>query len=119
MKNIKNAVYGLIASVVVMPTLVFAQLNTNQIAGASQLEDTSISVLIQAAMRWLLYIVGFLAVIGFVISGIFYLTAAGDEGQIDKAKSIMVSSIVGILVALLGLIIITAVTRFLGGGTTF
>ncbi len=119
MKKIKRAIYGIIASIVVMPTLAFAQLNTGAISGASGLEDTSISGLIESLMKWLLYIVGFLAVIGFIISGIMYLTAAGNDDQIKKAKNTMIYSIVGILVALLGLIVITAVTRFLGGGTKF
>jgi hypothetical protein len=62
-----------------------------------------------------LVVVGILGVIGFVIAGIIYLTAAGDEGQIDKGKQAMVYSIVGIIVALLGVIIINAVKTMLGG----
>jgi multisubunit Na+/H+ antiporter MnhB subunit len=67
----------------------------------------------------LLYILGFFAVIGFVISGIMFLTAAGNEDQATKAKSYMIYSIVGILVALLGLIILNAAQAWLGGGNRF
>ena len=35
-------------------------------------------------MMWMLGLLGFFAVIGFVISGIMYLVAAGDE---DSQKS--------------------------------
>jgi len=77
------------------------------------LSDTSVGTLIENALLYLLYIFGFIAVIAFVIAGFMYLFAAGDEGQIKKAKTYMVWSIVGIVVALSGLIIITAVTNFL------
>jgi hypothetical protein len=66
-------------------------------------------------MNWLLAILGFLGIIGFVIAGILYLTAAGDEDQIGKAKNAMMYSIIGVIVALLGFVIIQAVNNWLGG----
>jgi len=73
--------------------------------------------IITSGMNWLLIIVGILGVIGFVIAGIIYLTAAGDEGQIDRGKRTMINSIIGIIVALLGVIIIQAVKSLLGGNS--
>lgn len=68
-----------------------------------------------SAMNWLLVLVGILGVIGFVIAGIIYLTAAGDEDQIAKGKKAMIFSIVGVIVALLGVVIIQAVQGLLSG----
>ncbi len=87
--------------------------------GQSGLSNATVSGLIINAMNWLLYILGFLAIIGFVISGILYLTAYGDQEQIDKAKKAMLYSIVGILVALVGFIAVKAISSFLGGNSTF
>ncbi len=87
--------------------------------GRSGLASTSVTALITNAMNWLLYILGFLAIIGFVISGILYLTAYGDQEQIDKAKKAMLYSIIGILVALVGFIAVKAISGFLGGSSTF
>lgn len=70
-------------------------------------------------MKWLLGIVGFLGIIAFVISGIQYLTSAGDDDQISTAKRNMKYSIIGVVVALSGMIVITAVTAFLGGNARF
>lgn len=75
--------------------------------------------IISATLQWLIGILGFIAVIGFVISGILYLTAAGNETQIEKAKSAMTYSIVGIIVALMGYVIIQAVEGWLGTSTSF
>lgn len=75
--------------------------------------------IISATLQWLLAILGFIAVIGFVISGILYLTAAGNETQIEKAKTAMTYSIVGVIVALMGYVIIQAIEGWLGTSTSF
>ena len=85
------------------------------VEGTGGLSSQPISVIILVMMRWLLYLVGFLAVIAFVISGILYLTSAGDDERIERAKTTMIYAIVGVIVALLGLIIINAVQTWLGG----
>jgi lysylphosphatidylglycerol synthetase-like protein (DUF2156 family) len=60
-------------------------------------------------MYWILGIFGVLAVIAFVIAGIQYILSVGDEKAIDTAKRSMKWSIVGVAVALSGLIIIYAI----------
>ena len=80
---------------------------------ASSLPDASLSEIVSGTMDWLLAIVGFLAIIGFVISGILYLTAAGNDGQIKTAKEAMNWSIVGVIVALVGYVVILAVDMWL------
>ena len=82
---------------------------------ASSLPDASLSEIVSGTMDWLLAIVGFLAIIGFVISGILYLTAAGNDGQIKTAKEAMKWSIVGVIVALVGYVVILAVDFWLTG----
>jgi hypothetical protein len=66
---------------------------------------------------WLLAIFAIFGVIGFVISGIFYLVAAGDEGMMDKGKEGIKWSIMGIIVGLSGFIIMQAVSALLGGSS--
>lgn len=83
------------------------------------LPDGTIYNIIGSTLQWLLAILGFIAVIGFVISGILYLTAAGNETQIEKAKNAMTYSIVGVIVALMGYVIIQAVEGWLGTSFSF
>lgn len=105
-------------AILTMPLTALAQWGSADL-GRSGLASTSVSALIINAMNWLLYILGFLAIIGFVISGILYLTAYGEEKQIERAKTAMLYSIVGILVALVGFIAVKAISGFLGGNSTF
>jgi hypothetical protein len=68
---------------------------------------------------WILGIFGFLAVISFLVSGIMYFFAAGDETAQEKAKKQMQWSIMGVVIGLMGLVIIYAIDALLGGATSF
>ncbi len=59
-------------------------------------------------MDWLLGLVGAVGIIGFAIAGFLYLTAAGNETQMEKAKKSMLYSIIGVIVALAGLVVLNA-----------
>lgn len=83
------------------------------------LSDTSVSTILETFMNWLLGIFGFLSVIAFVISGVQYLVAAGDEDTAKTAKRNMQYAIIGIVVALSGLVILTAINAALQGGANY
>ncbi len=74
-----------------------------------------VAIIIENVMMWLLGVVGFIAIIAFVISGMQYLLSAGDQNMIETAKRNMKWSIVGVIVALMGLIILNFVFDILGG----
>jgi len=117
MTLVKNYFYSVLAFVLLlMPTLANAQWKAGQTnAQNSQLPQGSIIGIIQTAMNWLLAVLGFIGIIAFVIAGILYLTAAGDEKKVGTAKSAMTAAITGIIVALIGFVIIQAVDTFLDG----
>jgi len=75
----------------------------------------SIFGIIEGILYWLLGILSVVAVIGFIISGIMYLTAAGDETQAGKAKKAMMYSIIGVIVGLSGFVIFKAAQYMLSG----
>lgn len=114
----KNKVKALISAAsvaaLVAPAMVLAQF---QPPGNTGLPDRTIMDIVRNIMNWLLMIVGIIAVIGFAIAGILYLTAAGDEDRIGTAKKAMMYSIIGVIVALLGLVILRAAENMLGGRT--
>ncbi|EKE11378.1 MAG: hypothetical protein ACD_15C00097G0002 [uncultured bacterium] len=79
------------------------------------LPSGSIKDIVTNIMNWLLMIVGIVGVIGFAISGILYLTAAGDETRAGQAKSAMLYSIIGVIVAIIGVVVIRAAQSMLSG----
>ena len=82
------------------------------------LPSSSIFDIIRSVMMWLLGLLGFFAVIGFVISGIMYIVAAGDEDAQKRAKRAMFYSLTGVIVGLIGMVVLVAVQRLLGGQQT-
>jgi hypothetical protein len=81
------------------------------------LSGTSVFELLSTILNWLLSLVGILGVIGFVVSGVMYLTSVGDTKAIEKAKSIMLYSIIGVIAALVGLIVVYALSYIFIGGS--
>ena len=81
------------------------------------LPTNSVGGILETVLNWLLSIVGILGVIGFVVSGITYLTAYGDEKAIAKAKNMMTYSAMGVAVALIGLIVVAAIASVFQGGS--
>ncbi|TXH01897.1 MAG: hypothetical protein E6P95_00995 [Candidatus Moraniibacteriota bacterium] len=127
---IKNVFWVSVLFVVTGPYLALAQ--TNPCAGltawecgrdinaySTGLPEGSVIGIISATLSWLLAILGFIAIAGFVIAGLMYLTAAGDEGQAEKAKNAMKYSIIGVIVALMGYVVILAVDSWLTASTYF
>lgn len=82
------------------------------------LPNSTIADILLNFMRWLFGIFGFLAIITFIIAGIQYFMAAGNPEIAKKAKANIIYSIIGILIALSGYIIITAISNFLTGTNT-
>lgn len=79
-------------------------------------EGGSIQGIIENLADWFLVIIGTVAIIAFIISGVIYLTSAGDDGRMEKAKEAMIASIIGIIVALSGYVVIKAAHKFLDAG---
>lgn len=115
-------------TLLVVPALVSAQLIPSGMnpwqagkanASAAGLPGGSIYQIISSTLSWLLAVLGFLAIAGFVISGLLYITSAGNEGQAEQAKNAMKFSVIGIIVALIGFVAIQAIDSILRASTTF
>lgn len=112
LKNI--GAFALVATFLAVPMVVFGQWSVgDQNAQSGGTPNASIYDIIRTTMNYLLAILGFLAIIGFVIAGILYLTAAGDETRMKSAKNAMLWSIMGVIVALVGYVIVSAVDSWL------
>ena len=97
-----------------LPLITGAQFSSTQGNSGTGLSTDTIYNIIERVMNWLLLIVTILAVIGFVISGIMFVTAGGSDRGED-AKKWLTYSIMGIIVALIGYIIVAVVNSLLSG----
>jgi hypothetical protein len=83
------------------------------------LSDRSIKDILTNLLNWLLMIVGIIALIGFIISGIQYILAAGDEKLMELGKKNMLYSIMGIVVVMASLVVVQAIDYALRAQSMF
>lgn len=84
------------------------------IASAGVITDApSVATVLLNTLNFLLQIFGLFAIIGIVVSAIMYVSAFGDEKQIQTAKKSLSYSIIGIVVALGGMIVVKTLVSFL------
>ena len=80
------------------------------------LSEKKIEEILTNLLNWLLGVVGVIALIGFVVSGIIYLISAGNDEMITKAKKYMLYCLVGITVALASYVVVKAIDTILNAG---
>lgn len=72
-----------------------------------------VSGVLKKIINWLLGIVGTLAILIFIVSGIKYIVSVGDTKEAESAKKIMTFAIIGLVVALSGLIVVNTIDSIL------
>ena len=108
-KKIKKAFYAVSSAMLILPAMALAQGYQAPGKPGGVPTATNANDLIMKIINWLLAFIGSLAVLMIVIAGIMYITSAGDEGRVDKAKSYLTYAVVGLVVALLGYVIVLTV----------
>jgi hypothetical protein len=136
----KKKIYDALVSIFLLTIIIFPQLTvaatTDSSSGDSSSSSSSskgwdvasitefglpkgtIYDIVSNLLMWLLALLGFVGVIGFVIAGIMYLTSAGDDTKMQTAKKAMMYCIYGIVVGLAGVVIIQAVDTALNATST-
>ena len=85
---------------------------TSQVSDADSGAD--LPSIAKTVVNTMLFIVGILAVIMIIFSGIRYITAHGDKGQVESAKNTLIYSIVGLVIAIIAYALVTWVTGLFG-----
>ncbi len=93
-----------------------AQANGVKVPTGTGLPDRPVRAVLVDVVKWLMATIGFAAVIFIIVSGIQYITAAGDERRAETAKKNLMYSIGGLVIALLAYVIIYTIDQILGGG---
>jgi hypothetical protein len=86
-----------------------------EICSLSGLPCTDVYDVLSALLRFLLAIFTLFAIISFIVSGLMFITSGGEEDRLNKAKTMLQFSIIGIIVALSGYIVINLVDSLLRG----
>lgn len=84
------------------------------IVGAGPIDEAQpLSVGLANILDFLLAIIGVVAIIGLVLAGFLYFSAAGDMRQVALAKKATLAGVTGIVIALGGYVLIRTVATFI------
>ncbi|MCE9643294.1 MAG: pilin [Candidatus Andersenbacteria bacterium] len=87
---------------------------TNPLGGGA---DQTITSVLTGIIKWMLGLVGFLALIALIIAGGRMIIDFGNEEQVRKAKMTITWAVIGLLVVILSYAIVNIVsTQILGAG---
>lgn len=97
------------------PTALFAapDIGIGQLGSTGLSSDTPQQV-ISSVTSFVAGLIAVLSVLMIIVGGVMYITSAGDSGKADKAKGIIVSAIIGLVVAILAYAIVIYVGRAMG-----
>ena len=83
--------------------------------GGGGLQGNAIFIYVTSILRVVSALAGIATVGGFIWGGILYITARANAGQVEKAKSVMINSVIGLLL----FIFMYAILQFLVPGGVF
>lgn len=75
--------------------------------------------LVQRGLNWIFMFAGFIASGMFVYAGFLLITAAGDPGQITRAKGVFKNVIIGFVIMLVAVVAIKELLTFIGADDFF
>ena len=121
--NMKKYLYSLIAfCIVVMPQIVNAQIDLPSSSDTGGLPagggGNVILPIIEKVVKFVVELIGSIAVLMIVVAGIMYITSGGDSTRTETAKKILTYAIVGLIIAILAYTIVIIVGETLGASWT-
>ncbi|MEI6649938.1 MAG: hypothetical protein WCL23_00710 [Candidatus Moraniibacteriota bacterium] len=123
MKISKRSVAFLVAALLLVPsvtgalgfgTIDSAGTTYQTVSTTAGMTESSAGQILVNVMNWLMMLLGIGAIISFVIAGVMYLIAAGDETKTESAKKMMVYASIAIVVALVGYVAVNTVASLTG-----
>lgn len=81
--------------------------------GLGNLSGESVEDIIKNIVNWIAGIAALISALIIVIAGVMWATAGGDEEKQGKARKMLISGIVGLIIALAALAIVTVATTLL------
>ncbi len=100
-----------------LPLMVGAQFEPTAGHEGTRLSTDTLDETLKNILNLLLGLIAILAVLGLVISGILFITAGGSDDRIKSAKAWLMYSIIGVIVALIGYIVVGFIARLLGASS--
>lgn len=114
LKNKKLA--GVIIFVVAMGLFVAIVAPVLAQANTFGLPNRPLSAIIDSMINWLLGIATGMAILFLIVGGIYYVTARGNDSQIEQARKIINYAVLGLVVVGISYSIVKVIDKIIKGG---
>jgi hypothetical protein len=114
-RPVVRAVLRPIPTVVVVAAVLLVALASPAFAQGTSGAPT-LSGVIDNLRNWIVGILAGVATLFLTVGGLRYLTAGGDPGQIEKAKTALKSAAIGYALAILAPLLVSILASIVGGG---
>lgn len=75
--------------------------------------------IVQRGLNWIFMFAGFIAAGMFMYAGFLLITAAGDSGQITRAKGVFKNVVIGFVIMLVAVVAIKQLLQYIGAEKFF
>ncbi len=106
---------GGFAIVVGAPVIYKEIMNLLQGNPANVAATSPMAAILLNGLKGFLILVGLYAIIGFLIGGIAYFLAWGDDTRVERAKKILKNTLIGAIIAIGAMVIAKQILQLLGG----
>lgn len=101
--------------IIFVPFVVLGQWVDPSPPPGSNLPDVTIGEVIMQITNWILGFVTAIAVLALIWGGVRYLTAAGDDSQVEEAKNIITQAVIGLVIVGISYSVVTVIVeRWIG-----
>lgn len=100
----------------ILPIVAFAQVENwmnNMGLGNILVTNANLVQLIFSTLRYIMGFLGVVAVVVIILGGFMWMTAAGNEEKVAKAKKVLVQGIIGLAIVMLAFAIATFVMQMI------
>ena len=67
-------------------------------------------------VNWFLFFLGLIATIFLIYGGFLYITSAGNDDNVNKAKKIIIYAAIGLILILVAAVLVNALVNMIGTG---
>ncbi len=106
----------LIGMALIIPAMLPVMAQVTEGPGEVLTDMSAVEGFLNTIIRWMWVIAAFVVVIFFLYAGFLFVTAGGNDDQVNKAKDVVKWSLIGVVVMILAGSVMTVMQSFITGG---
>jgi len=78
--------------------------------------EAGLRTIVLTIINWFLFFLGLTATVFLIYGGFLYITSAGSDDNVNKAKKIIIYAAIGLILILVAAVLVNAIVNMVSGG---